>query len=154
MFVKNDSEARWVNGTLGRIKKIKQDQIQVETPDKISYTVKKAKWEIVSYQFDEKTQTVATDVTGSFTQYPLKLAWAITIHKSQGKQFDKVIVDLGWGTFAHGQLYVALSRCKTLEGLILKSKVRPKDVIVDNRVIAFCTSQTESQTSELSDIPF
>ena len=154
MFVKNDSEGRWVNGTLGRIKKIKRDQIQVETPDKISYTVKKAKWEIVNYQFDEKTQTVTTDVTGSFTQYPLKLAWAITIHKSQGKQFDKVIVDLGWGTFAHGQLYVALSRCKTLEGLILKSQVRPKDVIVDNRVIAFCTSQTDSQAFELSDIPF
>ncbi|HAI68924.1 MAG TPA: AAA family ATPase [Gammaproteobacteria bacterium] len=154
MFVKNDSEGRWVNGTLGRIKKIKKDQIQVETPDKISYTVKKAKWEIVTYQFEEKMQTVTTEVTGSFTQYPLKLAWAITIHKSQGKQFDKVIVDLGWGTFAHGQLYVALSRCKTLEGLILKSQVRPKDVIVDNRVIAFCSSQTESQASEFSDIPF
>jgi ATP-dependent DNA helicase PIF1 len=154
MFVKNDSDGRWVNGTLGRIKKIKRDQIQVETPDKMSYTVKKAKWEIVSYQFDEKTQTVTTEVTGSFSQYPLKLAWAITIHKSQGKQFDKVIVDLGWGTFAHGQLYVALSRCKTLEGLILKSQVRPKDVIVDNRVITFFSSQTLSQTAEFSDIPF
>jgi len=134
MFVKNDNEGRWVNGTLAQIKKIKTGQIEVETPDKKIYRVKPVKWEIPNYKFDEKTQTVTTEVIGSFTQYPLKLAWAITIHKSQGKQFDKVIIDLGWGTFAHGQLYVALSRCKTLEGLILKSQVRPKDVIVDNRV--------------------
>lgn len=143
MFVKNDSDGRWVNGTLGRITKIKKDQIQVETPDKNSYSVKRVRWEIPAYQFDEKTQTVTTDVIGSFTQYPLRLAWAITIHKSQGKQFDKVILDLGWGAFAHGQLYVALSRCKTLEGLILKSQVRSKDVIVDGRVLNFFTSLTK-----------
>ncbi len=137
MFVKNDSEGRWANGTLGRIKKIEQEQIQVETPDKMIYPVKRLKWEMLTYEFDEKTEIMATEVIGSFTQYPLKLAWAMTIHKSQGKQFDKVIIDLGWGTFAHGQLYVALSRCKTLEGLVLKSKVRPKDVIVDERVIEF-----------------
>jgi ATP-dependent exoDNAse (exonuclease V) alpha subunit len=144
MFVKNDNEGRWVNGTLGQIKKIKRDEIQVETQDKRTYTVKPVKWEIPSYKFDEKTQMVTTEVIGSFTQYPLKLAWAITIHKSQGKQFDKVIIDLGWGAFAHGQLYVALSRCKTLEGLILKSQVRPKDVIVDSRVNAFFSSPKQA----------
>ncbi len=137
MFVKNDSDGRWVNGTLGRIKKITTEQIQVETPDKKIHTVKQSKWEIPAYKFDEKGQKLTTDIIGSFTQYPLKLAWAITIHKSQGKQFDKVIIDLGWGAFAHGQLYVALSRCKTLDGLILKTKVRQKDVIVDDRVREF-----------------
>lgn len=140
MFVKNDSENRWVNGTLGRIKKIRKDEIQVTTSDKETYTVKPVKWEIPVYNFDEKTKMVTTEVIGSFSQYPLKLAWAITIHKSQGKQFDKMIIDLGWGAFAHGQLYVALSRCKTLEGLVLKSQVRPKDVIVDNRVREFFSS--------------
>jgi ATP-dependent exoDNAse (exonuclease V) alpha subunit len=148
MFVKNDSDGQWVNGTLGRITKIRRDEIKVETPDKKIYTVKKAKWELLNYQFDEKTQMVSTDIIGSFTQYPLKLAWAITIHKSQGKQFDKVIIDLGWGAFAHGQLYVALSRCKTLEGLILKSQVRSKDVIVDNRVVDFGTRLPQQQSSE------
>ncbi|MDM8557440.1 PIF1 family ATP-dependent DNA helicase [Candidatus Parabeggiatoa sp. HSG14] len=153
MFVKNDADGCWVNGTLGEIKKIKKNLIQVETPDKKIHTVKKTKWEILAYQFDEKTQTVSTEVTGSFTQYPLRLAWAITIHKSQGKQFDKVIVDLGRGTFAHGQLYVALSRCKTLEGLILKSQVRPRDVIVDNRVIEFSSSRQTTSPPLLQKPP-
>jgi len=142
MFVKNDNEDRWVNGTIGQIKKIKTDYIEVEIQDKRRYNVKPVKWEIPNYKFDDKTQMVSTEVIGSFTQYPLKLAWAMTIHKSQGKQFDKVIIDLGWGAFAHGQLYVALSRCKTLEGLILKTQVRPKDVIVDNRVKAYVSSRT------------
>ncbi len=137
MFVKNDSDGRWVNGTLGKIKKIRKDQIIVELPNKKIHTVKPTKWEIPEYKFDEKDKTVSTDIIGSFKQYPLKLAWAITIHKSQGKQFDNVIIDLGWGAFAHGQLYVALSRCKTLNGLILKTKVRQKDVIVDERVREF-----------------
>ncbi|MCK5877001.1 MAG: AAA family ATPase [Candidatus Marithrix sp.] len=142
MFVKNDSEGRWVNGTLGRIKKIQKTQIKVVTQDNKTHNVKPVKWEILTYNFDKKTQVVTTEVLGSFTQYPLKLAWAITIHKSQGKQFDKVIIDLGWGAFAHGQLYVALSRCRTLEGLILKTKVRPKDVIVDKRVQELFSSYT------------
>jgi ATP-dependent exoDNAse (exonuclease V) alpha subunit len=137
MFVKNDSDGRWVNGTIGKLKTIKKDKIEVEIPNKGTYTVKPVKWEIPNYTFDAKTQVVTTEVIGSFTQYPLKLAWEITIHKSQGKQFDKIIIDLGWGAFAHGQLYVALSRCKTLEGLILKTRIRPKDVIVDGRVIEY-----------------
>jgi GTPase SAR1 family protein len=148
MFVKNDSEGRWVNGTLGRIKTLKKEQIEVETVEKQIYTVKPVKWEIPAYQFDEKTQMVTTEVIGSFTQYPLRLAWGMTIHKSQGKQFDKVIIDLGWGTFAHGQLYVALSRCKTLEGMILKTQVRPKDVIVDHRVMDFFSKQSQFRPIE------
>jgi len=157
MFVKNDSEGRWVNGTLGRVHKIKRDEIRVETPDKQIHTVKQTKWEVLAYRFDDQTQMVSTDAVGSFTQYPLRLAWAITIHKSQGKQFGKVIIDLGWGTFAHGQLYVALSRCKTLEGLVLKSQVRPKDIIVDNRVVAFVASRDNAQPQQppsSEELPF
>ena len=154
MFVKNDSEGRWVNGTLGKIQKIKKDQIRVETADKNTYTVKPVKWEIASYQFDEKTHKLTTDVIGSFKQYPLRLAWGMTIHKSQGKQFDKVIIDLGWGTFAHGQLYVALSRCRTLEGLVLKTKVRPKDVIVDQRVVVFFSTPEPFQVQTMENLPF
>ena len=154
MFVKNDSDGRWVNGTLGRIKKIQKDQIRVETADKNTYTVKPVKWEIANYQFDEKTHKLTTEVIGSFKQYPLRLAWGMTIHKSQGKQFDKVIIDLGWGTFAHGQLYVALSRCKTLEGLVLKTKVRPKDVIVDQRVVVFFSSPEPFQVQPIEKLPF
>jgi len=153
MFVKNDGDGRWVNGTLGRVKKIKKDQIQVKTSDNEIHTVKRVKWEILAYQFDDKEHKVTTEVTGSFTQYPLRLAWAITIHKSQGKQFDNVIIDLGWGAFAHGQLYVALSRCKTFEGLILKTQVRPKDVIVDDRVREFSASRPDSQTISPEDLP-
>ncbi len=141
MFVKNDSEGRWVNGTIGKVKSIKAGKITVVIPNKGSYVVKPVKWEIPNYTFDAKTKVVTTEVIGSFVQYPLRLAWAITIHKSQGKQFDKVIVDLGWGAFAHGQLYVALSRCKSLDGLVLKSRIRPRDVIVDERVVEFSSVQ-------------
>jgi len=154
MFVKNDIEGRWVNGTLGRIKTIIGDEILVETPDNQIHRVKQVKWEILGYQFDDKMQRVTTDVIGSFTQYPLRLAWAITIHKSQGKQFDKVMIDLGRGTFAHGQLYVALSRCKTMDGLILKTKIRPKDVIVDERVITFSSLLSQRYIIEEESPPF
>jgi len=140
MFVKNDSDRRWVNGTLGKVKKLDQNKIVIETADHDSYSVEPVKWEILKYQFDEGAQTVTTEVTGSFKQYPLRLASAITIHKSQGKQFDKVVIDLGSGAFAHGQLYVALSRCRTLAGLVLKRQVRLQDVIVDKRVVEFCAS--------------
>jgi ATP-dependent DNA helicase PIF1 len=75
--------------------------------------------------------------TGTFTQFPLKLAWAITIHKSQGKTFDKIAIDLGSGAFEHGQTYVALSRCRTLEGVVLKQKLKPKDILTDERIVEF-----------------
>ncbi|MFN5236625.1 MAG: ATP-binding domain-containing protein, partial [Bacteroidota bacterium] len=86
------------------------------------------------------TGSLETEVVGSFSQFPLKLAWAITIHKSQGKTFDKVIIDLAGGAFEHGQLYVALSRCRTLEGIVLRKPIRPADVITDERVVDFYES--------------
>jgi ATP-dependent exoDNAse (exonuclease V) alpha subunit len=94
-------------------------------------------WEMFEFILDKDSGAVNTKTVGTFTQYPLKLAWALTIHKAQGKTFDKVCVDLATGTFAHGQLYVALSRCRTLEGLVLRRPVVPADIILDQRVVKF-----------------
>jgi hypothetical protein len=94
-------------------------------------------WEI--FQYSIKGEQLQSEAVGKFTQYPIMLAWAVTIHKSQGKTFDKVIVDIGKGTFAHGQLYVALSRCTTLEGLILKKPIHKKHIWMDYKVVKFLT---------------
>ena len=142
MFIKNDPEKKFVNGTIGKIVELKQDSIKVlmETPDGIAkiIDVVKLDWEILQYKISDNDESqIESDVVGSFTQYPLRLAWAVTIHKSQGKTFDKVIIDLGKGAFEHGQTYVALSRCRTLEGIVLKRKIEPKDVMADDRIVDF-----------------
>jgi len=140
MFVKNDSQRRWVNGTLGKTIKLDEDSIEVEvTSDGHTYThsVSKERWEILKHKLDHQKQEISTEIVGAFTQYPLKLAWAITIHKSQGLTFDQVIIDLGNGAFAHGQTYVALSRCTTLDGVVLKRQLRQCDIKVDATVKKF-----------------
>lgn len=137
MFVKNDKHKRWVNGTIGKVLKITGSNVDVEIAGTYHHRVEPEDWEIVKYQYDEETRRIIPEVTGSFRQLPLKLAWAITIHKSQGKTLDNVIINLGSGAFAHGQLYVALSRCRTLGGIFLKSRIKPSDVIVDPRVVDF-----------------
>ena len=97
-------------------------------------------WEMFQFMYDQANQEVGTKTTGTYTQYPFKLAWAVTIHKAQGKTFDKVYVDLSTGTFAHGQLYVALSRCRTLEGLHLRRPITEQDIILDTRIVEFLKS--------------
>ncbi len=142
MFVKNDPERQFVNGTIGKIVKLEDDQITVLVEERNRppqyIKVQPLTWEILKYKADSaQPEKIETETVGTFTQYPLKLAWAITIHKSQGKTFDKVIIDLGKGAFEHGQTYVALSRCRTLEGIILKKPVRPQDVITDPKIVEF-----------------
>lgn len=142
MMLNNDADKRWVNGSLGKILGIvadaqSDDVIMVELENGTQVDVKKHTWEIYRYYFDEVNNSLGSKVIGHFTQYPLKLAWAVTIHKSQGQTFDKVVIDLGWGTFSHGQVYVALSRCTTLEGIVLKQPLTPRHILMDERVLRF-----------------
>ena len=141
MFIKNDPEKNFVNGTIGKIIDLDQDSIKVAIQtreEEIKYIdVVRLEWEMTKYALDEKNNKVVSESIGSFVQYPLKLAWAITVHKSQGQTFDRAIIDIGKGAFEYGQTYVALSRCRTLDGVILKRPIKPSDVIVDERVTEF-----------------
>lgn len=141
MFIKNDPDKNFVNGTIGKIIALSEEKISVQTEENGMpklIEVPRLEWEILKYKINDEDETkIDTEVIGRFTQYPLKLAWAITIHKSQGKTFEKVIIDLGKGAFEHGQTYVALSRCTSLEGIVLKKKLHPRDIVVDEQVIDF-----------------
>ena len=145
MFVKNDPKREYVNGTIGKVVSLAVDKIVVEIEDNKGTTknieVEKQTWEIMRYTLASDGSDIKTDVVGSFKQYPLRLAWAITIHKAQGKTFDKVIIDLSGGAFEVGQTYVALSRCRTLQGIVLKSKIQPRDIKVDERIVDFYDQQ-------------
>ena len=140
MFVKNDTKRRFVNGTIGKVIRLSPDMIDVEvvSPDglKKMIEVERYEWELHKYKLSPE-ENIQAESVGKFQQFPLKLAWAITIHKSQGKTFDKVIIDLGAGAFEHGQTYVALSRCRTLEGIVLKQKLRPRDILTDERIVEY-----------------
>ncbi|MBD3375028.1 AAA family ATPase [candidate division KSB1 bacterium] len=143
MFVKNDSQKRWVNGTLGIVTALTQTSVRVKNvSNDFDYDVEREKWEVFRYQYDKEKKKLVKNVVGSFSQYPLKLAWAITIHKSQGLTFDKVIIDMGNGAFAHGQTYVALSRCRSLNGISLVKDVRRADIKVDAAVKRFIEKNT------------
>ncbi|MBL8031190.1 MAG: ATP-binding domain-containing protein [Candidatus Doudnabacteria bacterium] len=113
------------------------DAIVVELETGETVYVEPYTWEMFKFIYSAETESLDSQTTGTFTQYPFKLAWAVTIHKAQGKTFSKVYVDLATGTFAHGQLYVALSRCRTLDGLYLKSPITQKDIILDKRIVEF-----------------
>ena len=142
MFVKNDPDKRFVNGTIGKVVKLENEEItvliEVGEEDKKYVKVTRVDWDIMTYEISPDDENeIITNSVGTFTQFPLKLAWAMTIHKSQGKTFDKVIIDMGRGAFEHGQTYVAISRCRTLEGIVLKQPLRPRDIKTDLRIIDF-----------------
>jgi len=146
MLLNNDKHARWVNGTVAKIVDVEENvgdygepAIIVELDNGSIEEILPYTWEIFHYDYDPNSRSLQTKVIGSFTQYPLKLAWAVTIHKSQGKTFDKVIIDMGRGAFAHGQTYVALSRCTCLEGIVLKKPIIKNHIFLDWRVIKFLT---------------
>jgi ATP-dependent exoDNAse (exonuclease V) alpha subunit len=137
MFVNNDSSGRWVNGTIGKVISINYSQVTVKLANGKEVQVDPHTWDIYKHSYDENAGSLHPVSVGSFTQIPVKLAWAITIHKSQGKTFEKVIIDLGRGSFASGQTYVALSRCRTLEGISLAAPIKPSDIKLDMRVDKF-----------------
>lgn len=142
MMLNNDMQKRWVNGTLGIIEQIEKtqssdDRIRVRFLDGTNAWVDKHTWEMIAFSYDEETRSVVSRSVGFFKQYPLALAWAVTIHKSQGKTFDRVVIDWGRGSFAHGQSYVALSRCRSLERVVLKRPLFSGDIIVDPKVRSY-----------------
>jgi hypothetical protein len=146
MFIKNDSsyEKRYFNGRLATVKFASKETIRVEFNDnKDLFEIEKEKWTNVRYKFNKETNKLEEEELGSFKQYPIRLAWAITIHKSQGLTFDEVVIDAG-KSFAAGQVYVALSRCRTLQGITLLSHITPQSVHTDERIIAF--AQQENST--------
>ncbi|MCL4365430.1 AAA family ATPase [Candidatus Marsarchaeota archaeon] len=153
MLLNNDRAGRWVNGSVGHITSINStgrgdDTINVRLLDGSEVEVERHAWELFKFLYDPGTHKLMPEVTGRFVQYPLMLAWAVTIHKSQGKTFDKVIVDVGSGIFANGQLYVALSRCRTLEGIILRKRIEKKHIFTDYRVVRFLTRYQYAKSEE------
>jgi hypothetical protein len=152
MFIRNDAAdkgKRFFNGKIGIVSKLESDKIFVQCEDEpAEIEVQKEKWENIRYTLNKTTRLLDSDVLGSFTQYPLRLAWAITIHKSQGLTFEKAIIDAG-EAFAPGQVYVALSRCTNLEGMVLQSRVKSSSLFSDARIMAF--SQQSASGNQLQE---
>ncbi len=144
MMLKNDGVKRWVNGSIGKIEKLEENSITVNI-DGNKYKIEKESWNEVEYVLNKETKEIEERIIAGFSQFPLQLSYAMTIHKSQGKTFDKITVDVGTGAFAHGQIYVALSRCRTIEGIILNNPIRNNDIIVDPRVIEFYKTKSIPQ---------
>ena len=150
MFVKNDSNAdkRYFNGKIGKVILLDRDEVVVHCPDDdFNINVTPEIWENINYSVDAETKAITEEKIGSYTQMPLRLAWSITIHKSQGLTFEKAIID-AQGAFAHGQTYVALSRCKSLEGLVLKSKIHSSQIINDGNVTTFNKNAKQNAPDE------
>jgi ATP-dependent DNA helicase PIF1 len=136
MFIRNDADKRWVNGTIGVITDLAKDWVEVRI-GVAKVRVERETWEHYTYEYDEDQGKTVQHVTGEFCQIPLKLAWAVTIHKSQGQTYESCVIDLGNGAFVAGQTYVAFSRCRTLTGIRLARALRARDIIADTRVRVF-----------------
>lgn len=139
MFIRNDSLGRWVNGTLGKVDQLSENNIYVTVDNGETYAVPLCTWESYRYEYDREAQELKKEVIGTFTQYPLRLAWAITVHKSQGATFDKVAIDLTRRMFAPGQLYVALSRVRSINGLFLTKDITQAQIQTSLEVLSFAS---------------
>ncbi len=143
MLLNNDAADRWVNGSMGRIIDITNNQFDddivlvVKLDNGETVEVDRYTWRATSYFYNPDTKIMDSETVGSFTQYPIRLAWAVTIHKSQGKTFNHVVLDIGRGAFAHGQTYVAISRVTSLQGLLLRRPISPRDISIDTQVVEF-----------------